>query len=209
MSMPFTVFSCNRCDFGGSSIVNRGASCYQSGEQQAYVNKQLGWCAQCADLCSAENLPTVASITAMAKEYAGLQKVVEDCRSELKTKRSWLAKLFNGSIRLPDEMLYAESDMMDLDNQLQDDRQCIEILKGRQSPARCLTCGSTEITYLPHDYKLLGCPDNPGPPVPIHFLHPGCGGELLAQYSDIRFSLKSVRRFYDTEGNLLSDEENQ
>lgn len=84
-------------------------------------------------------------------------------------------------------------------------QQRLSFLAGRQSPPRCLQCGSTdafpfEVTpdFTVYYGKTQG-------PVALGVKHPGCGGELAVMDDGTRFSYIPTLRLYDSEGNRCVD----
>lgn len=68
------------------------------------------------------------------------------------------------------------------------------LMTGRQSPPKCLNCGSARVTYL----------DSPTGVTADSVKHPHCGGALRLEF----FAMASVKqrlRLYTPEGDLLLD----
>jgi hypothetical protein len=90
-----------------------------------------------------------------------------------------------------------------LGDRLREERQRLDLLDGRRSKPRCLSCGSEDCFALP---KILDPPDSddrPGDPVLTGIKHPNCGGYLMVSHPGIRLSIAFNHRAYDKEGILI------
>jgi len=166
---------------------------YQDTEGRYPCNRQLGWCADCNDLVPMEDFSNPDS-------YA---EHIEDRLHWLKseTYSAWQAFLNALSrrrrTRHQEWLVEAEAALRGLRNgQL------------RRGTERCLKCGSQAVSSFD------GCVDvrlsDDGMVFegrnPTGYLHPGCGGEFVAEGSEMRFSMRFFTRVYSPEGYLLAEE---
>ncbi|MGH8445113.1 MAG: hypothetical protein ACREVL_07595 [Solimonas sp.] len=205
--MSFAVFSCSACDFRASSTVLWGACSYGTDEGLVPVERELAWCRECADLVTAEVLPSEMCIEWFEREI-GLQVAViagEDQR--LQTERPWYKRLFNMEASPPD---HRSMDLIRLDTlkrNLSEEQTRLRLMAGRRSGARCLKCGGFDISYLPDGLDLYPEDNAPEEEKPIPFIHPDCGGTWMLTPSSFSISMRLTHRIFDTEGCFLRDQD--
>jgi hypothetical protein len=203
MSMPFLMFSCDRCSFSGTSVVIWGRFSYESPSGLVSLNRILGWCDSCQGLVPIEILPTLEWIEKLESDIAQNKRLVAERRAKTAGGRSWLARLLPLKPHLPPEVQHIEFQTSFLENDLREGRNRYNLLSARVSKPRCLICGSEDCFTLPKNIRPLGSPDNPGPAVATGVKHPGCGGTIMVQYSRDRISIRLSHRVYDREGRLV------
>ncbi len=137
------------------------------------------WCYQCKTLCAIENLPNIASTS---KEVREAKRALSRCLAGLSTGSP---KMISGSkllakVRLePAERLHY-------------------VVSNRQSPPRCLSCGSFDHKELP----LSGYPDGKRTTLPIQ--HPVCEGNfVIDDRCPIMAEIRGPDRYYTLEGICL------
>ncbi len=129
------------------------------------VHSDYAWCPQCNDLVAAEYLPDMAS----------LQRSLSDVESNgLDDDERDFAALIEATA----EQLLADRISMW--------RNYISWRSIRQSPPRCLRCGTTDIQILTTPLR-----------------HPNCGGNLQIESSGDYLPAGPVH--YDAEGNRIGD----
>ncbi len=87
-----------------------------------------------------------------------------------------------------------------LEKELADAAARIAFLRKRSSPPKCLFCGTDRVTAL--DLDLF----DESQSVAMGFQHPNCGGEIWMRMSDFGMWPQTMRRVYDFDGQLLSEE---
>ncbi|MDG1581281.1 hypothetical protein [Pseudomonas sp. GOM6] len=76
-------------------------------------------------------------------------------------------------------------------------------LSARQSQARCLRCGAEGCSVLPpHEVDYVGTDASP---VPIAFVHPGCGGQITIACDGMRLNVSLTDKAYDLEGRQVNE----
>jgi hypothetical protein len=89
----------------------------------------------------------------------------------------------------------------DLARKLDEATLLLAIIKQRQSPPRCLECGSTRVIVpLVADREFWDSVNTKGA---IGFIHPDCGGELLAHKDGLRIAIRTSKRYYTPEGVFI------
>lgn len=124
---------------------------------------QPSWCRSCNILRNSEMLPSVAQISEMLADLKAKGLSEEDCE---------FAKLIDET---PDQFLA---------NRLQKLEAQLRWRTARNSPARCLECGSTDLDSVTLDED--------------GFPHPNCGGTF--QHVSMWQGLQSEFQILDTEG---------
>jgi len=148
--------ACNKCSY---ELRYQPASydyCFENGAR-LYVIVGRAWCGACNEVVEAEHLHTLVEIEAELRAIDSFSRVVNSPDHS------------KASAEVRDQFLQRRN-----------------LAIRRKSSARCLHCGSTNIT-----------PWQPYQPFP----HPGCGGELRLVESSREPNLKTV--LCDVEGNRL------
>jgi len=73
MSISYDVYSCFRCQYGGSAIVKAGVFQYAAPDGPVDVLRAQVWCRSCSGLAPVESLPTEEPIQAMSRELADMR----------------------------------------------------------------------------------------------------------------------------------------
>jgi len=213
MSLPFLSFSCSNCEYHATDLVCSGQFSYEGPSGIVSIKKGLGWCNYCSDIVSVEILPSVKRAEELKSDIADKMQRINQCRDRLEQSRSWIKKLFKSPVNLPSEIQDLQWQCKYKSMEMRDEQQRIKLLESRKTPPRCLSCGTTdclplpEIPQLPEPQYPLFSSETPGQAVKIGFKHPGCGGNLLVEWSDVWVNMKSKHRIYDIEGRFIRSED--
>lgn len=203
--MPFLVFRCNQCDFKGNDMVTWGPFSYLSGFKFIPLERQLGWCPDCAKFVPVEILPTSESLISGAAQVESLRNAVEARRKYEIPNRSWFKGLFKHT-EMSHEFIMLKCDLHVCKQTLKQAKARAAALSGRSAKPKCLECGSINAYALTMTMQAAGDERNPAPAIPSGVLHPGCGGEFQVAHSDFWVNCVLPHRIYDTQGRFLRSE---
>lgn len=189
MSLPVLTISCNTCDFRSSGTRTWGVREYVlTNGTRIEAEWNLGWCDDCKNVAPVELLDLEYAKNQVLESKAHLNSLGQrPVRNRLSLK-----DIFGRSFqkRVEDWEFYA--------NKLADAEDYLALLTSRTSPAKCFNCGSEHVTTpLITDGK---APKRNDLSVPIGFIHPVCGGELMAGYDGFRIALVPMVYRYTPEG---------
>jgi len=173
MSWPVTIYKCTHCDFeqGDSNTWGRREYLLDDGVRVS-VPRQRGWCFTCQAIVATEDL----SGHGQRQEINGLENAISNL----------------GFWRI--------GRRRELRRKMADLRDILLLQKQRQSPARCLLCGSTEIDTPSTKIISEGL---------VQYvarekqLHPSCGGVFEERTSDLRIALRQSVTRYTPEGIFI------
>jgi hypothetical protein len=139
---------CSACEFQGHLHYGPSYAEYElDDDDSAVVRAEPAWCAGCATIVSAEIMPNVEDIRRELADF--------ECRGAAYTAFLEDVAAFREPIQL-------------VEHHIAGLRSSLKWRMLRQSPSRCLVCGSHDLTYIP--WKLGG--NQPT------IEHPSCGGTL-------------------------------
>lgn len=188
MSVEPTVFTCDKCDFKASSTVVWGRFYYQvEDERLIFLNRRLGWCLSCKTLSPVEDL-SIEKVT---------HDEIRECEAELSDfeNRGFLRKHLAGS-KKKERIAYVRQ-------RLEENLRLVEIPRSRKLPPRCLICSGNQIVSHKFSTSIDGDPS--GKPFPTGFVHPDCGGNIVASSAGIRLMMRIKSRAYTTEGIFIRE----
>lgn len=203
MSMPFVALFCTECDFQSTTRVMWGARSYLTGRTRVPIRRTLGWCFDCQTFCPIEMLADKKRIRSLKVEISEKEAVVLNAKLDVMNNRSWLKRLLNMKIVLPDKIEQVAREVNSLQRELTEEVSRVELLATRKSPPRCLECGSTETELVNADFNHFPSLDEPQESFSIGFHHPQCGGEILGEPSGMRVSVRLQHRGYNREGVFI------
>lgn len=209
MSMPFLVFSCTACEYQGSSTVNWGQFTYEAQSRWVPIRRALGWCSSCEDIAPIEILPSNDAVRQLEMDIEQKAKRVDSYKADAARSRSLLGKLLGSQPRLPPDIQELDFQRSYRENDLQKERDRLDLLRRRDCGPKCLLCGSENCIPLPGKITPSGTDRTPGPATPFGMNHPACSGALLVAHSGLRVSRRLNHRLYDCDGNLLREEESR
>lgn len=182
MSVPTLWLTCARCGESFNDGVLHGYFEYELPDgAHIPLERRSAWCNGCDAMVAMENLDSAA-----AEERRG--RLVNQMADNggflvwLPWKRSAMA--------------YLREELKGVDQQL-------DYLRQRTTAPKCLSCGSDQVTPLPPSPH----PEQDGPAIPAGWKHPGCGGEVQASLSGLRFIYVYPLRIYDADGSFLRESE--
>lgn len=188
MSVEPTVFTCDKCDFKASSKIVWGRFYYQAAADRLIpLNRSLGWCSSCKTLTPVEDLSIRKVTYDEIREY---EAELFDFES-----RGFLKKRLVGS-KKKERIAYVR-------RCLEENLKLVDILRSRQSPPRCLICSDTQVIL--HKFLTIADDDNSGKPRLTGFVHPDCGGNIIASNAGISLMVQMKSRAYTTEGIFIKE----
>lgn len=199
MSLMFKTYECTHCDYRYTDSTY--SSCYYMiGELKVHMRHSLGWCHSCNSLALVEILPTAEQEAALAQGLAVLRARLEELQNTPLPKRRWWQFKARGLAERSAKQSDLEFQIAEEEENLADCRLLREVLSGRKGKGRCLQCLSEDNFILPpHDTNYYE-PD----PVNTGLQHPGCKGELISVFEDLRiYVTKLPEKLYDINGRLL------
>ena len=187
MSMPCIDLECERCDFKDNDMVTWGRYKYLDGENEYWANRCLGWCSDCKKLAPIEDFSDADEVV----------KKLEETPNELKG--------FYGKGRLFRLLNIFRSRIHHIE-QLPELAKRLNIISSRKGTEKCLDCGSAGVKKFDGDYQL----DYEGllyqGEKRTGFIHPDCGGEMIAQPHPTRYNMAFTTRYYNLDGTPVSKE---
>lgn len=196
MSAALARLTCTHCTFEQGLVDTQVKLRYEIGRTHYFDHLSTSaWCLACERIQDVEDIPTSDAFSAeiiKEKEIVGgsrFERLKDRIGLTISRKRHW------ANVRLHSLNLQLEWRLR------------------RQSPPRCLSCGSTDIRFI--DWSAIAVAGDLGPArhVSQKFEH-SCGGKLVRSYrteqGEIYLKLRARRYVLDPEGNVLrmEDEEN-
>lgn len=185
MSMPIFFLKCQSCSAQWTSRMVWGLFSYELPDDRlAHVDRTILWCNDCGSYCPVERLPEMHELEAkLAKE----QQELELARSE--KPKDQITFWF---IRKPGKI---DTDKIRIyEKAVEDVKSKIAWKILRQSPRKCLMCGSQDLL-------------DQGNPFKDPQIHPGCGGVIEVEDPEINIAARHIHKIYDIEGNYLRKED--
>lgn len=189
MSLPSMRLVCDRCGDGAKLGPFPRAFYLTEKDGPLPVRWTLGWCADCRQARQIEDWPYKAAldaegITLLAEALAWK----EQQKAAEAAPRGWLSRLFGrgAGAAEPEAVMPQAQALADL-------RLYHWLLDTRQSPNRCMQCGSTHVWHWYLDKE----------PQPEH---PECGGRFrhADDVGGMRLNFRGLAALYDLEGNHLA-----
>ncbi len=198
MSMPVATYQCTACELSCWDAGTWGYRYYVYEGAKLRLHAAMGWCPSCNDLSAVEVLPDAAGELLLQSKLQAFQAELDVIIAAAPKKRLWVfqpgkstrQRCLEGEIELAAEHL-AEYQLTR------------KALAARQSQARCLKCGAEGGSVLPrHEVDYIG---SDAPPVPIGFVHPGCGGQITIACDGMRLNVSLTDKAYDLEGRQVNE----
>jgi len=201
MSVPVNSYTCLAC---GLKALEPGFGlrfAYQVNGVSVPIKHSTGWCHACEGFVQVEIFDSPEALLTLEGKLDTLRKERAAELIQIEQSRRWWQRRGQRTSALIDLDWQIER----MEKQAMVIQQRLSFLAGRQSPPRCLQCGSTdafpfEVTpdFTVYYGKTQG-------PVALGVKHPGCGGELAVMDDGTRFSYIPTLRLYDSEGNRCVD----
>lgn len=205
--MQYSEYSCTRCDFVADDIYSWSRFSYQCQCALIPIKKEAGWCSRCGSLRAIEVLPSEDQIEMLKREVANLSCVSSAKRPSLKSEDSWFMKIKFSIASFVDIGRLVDTERAIIESDLMEELGRHKILRRRNSPPRCLQCGSIEISRILVNQERQESGLRRGLAAYTEFHHPGCGGRIIRKDSGCGFRRMPAHRIYDTEGNFLHEHE--
>ncbi len=169
MTFPSHLYQCSECQRTFTSDDTAGHFSYQAADGFRFPLKQRsGWCFDCDSHVPVEDLRTED----LLQEIVSLHQQVP--------KDAGFFKSLSSSYKHDKKLLT---------DQLTRLEKRLDLIKTRQSPPKCLSCGGGHISLV----------EGAGPSC----YYPGCKGTLQEQGDPLHLSLEFDHRIYDLEGLLI------
>jgi hypothetical protein len=191
MSMPSYNLICNKCKYSVSNMIFWHKSSYVDGKTEFFCNKSMGWCDDCSEITPVEDFENTDY------ELEEINKRTQWLRDEQGTFWQALCNLiFPSRRRLQHSYL----------NDIYSAYRAISLASKRIGTECCLNCGSRKIEHVNSKAKLnlsnnMTYTGSSG----TGFIHPRCGGELISNGSNMRYSVKTRTKLYSTEGKFIRE----
>jgi hypothetical protein len=184
MSIASINFDCNKCDYSSSNLSLYNNYKYViGGSTVKYLSCKLGWCNNCKGIVAVEDFG--------------------DCNTdyeEIRDLADYLISGYNGNRVITSDDF--KEDCLDKLHKILELNEHIRFRNLRKDTEKCLSCGSEDILPFNADYKLeynswlrqyLGKKKT-------GFLHPNCGGEIIASGSGHCYALSRNPKYYNWNG---------
>jgi len=198
MSVATTQITCSNCSFSASDSVNWGHFSYELDDGTLIpLQRSLGWCNHCSDVVAIESL---SPIPMQQTDILGRpRKSVFELKLELQTTKNRLRNIFGFG---KDRIARLTSDLEFTVKEERENDLYNNLVESRAGSPRCLRCSLRDI----HPLKIPDLTER-HPPLSTGFIHPECGGQIMACKSGFRVSMRFDRvRIYDCEGCFLRED---
>ena len=201
MSVPFTFFICDSCDYSTDDLAVSGWYLYLIDGLEVPLNRKLAWCHNCAGLEAVESFDDEQEVRdELSRKLKAAEEMAEDGMAKrlveslkYRSHSAGLARLIRGIRELCARL---------------------ELIDRRRDDQRCLRCGSNQIERL-RPRKLNGPSKKPPrwmseeePQEVLYvFDHPGCKGLIQAAQSPMWLNRAHHKQIYDAEGQFIREEE--
>lgn len=184
MSMPVHILACSSCSAQWQNRILWALFSYDlSDGRLAHMEREAMWCNACNSYCPVEQFPEMKELEEnLAKEQQKLEQVWAKQPKD---------QIILGFIRRPGKV--DKKLIKSYENAVVKAQARIEWKMLRQSPRKCLLCGSQDILDQGDGFES-----------PI--IHPGCGGTVNWVDAGIRIADRCVHRIYDIDGHFLREE---
>jgi NAD-dependent SIR2 family protein deacetylase len=178
--MPITIIKCDRCHQQWPSHDFWGRYAYEI-NQDTHIDmeRDIGWCDDCHDFRLIEEILTQDELlNAFIKAYDEFITV----------EKPYKPTIF-GLLKCTDSDVLRSYKRLELN--LLKARHALKWKDARQSPPRCLSCGSNDVG----PYNIFKGDKS---------THPVCGGKLTERDPNCRIAIGDQIKVYDTEGFYLN-----
>lgn len=188
VSIPFTNLECDKCGFQGGNGVVYGDFRYVDGDSEILLERTLGWCSDCQGFVAVEQFDDREEVAAK------IEKIQDEVRIGKNKRPSF--SLFNKRPKQP----------LDRRDQLPGLFRRLALIEKRKGQEKCLHCGSVNVSQFDGDYSQVDPFASEQETIHTGYFHPGCGGEILATASTMRFFIKYQPKFYSVDGYRIEGE---
>ena len=182
MSIPVYEWICTECDWKRMDYQVFKLRQYRDQEKCAAVLQAPGWCRHCNNLNAVEWIPGAAELNDLYQELSSLEVADVD---RVPGWQFWR--------RAPELSEDRRRQLNNVRSLLDRARAVADLLRARQSPARCLECGGIGVEVL-GDWQRRR--------EPMDCAHPGCrkNGMLQVRSGNWRISIEEEVATYSIEG---------
>lgn len=187
MSMPHINLRCNKCGHTGGTLPLYRPLVYHFRGHDVRISKTLGYCLDCDNFRAIENFDSVEEVLTE----------IDELSDKLLSPTNRITAFFLAPFRT--------SRQRETIRELQTKAYYLGIAALRLGDERCLTCLSSNFTRfngkMNLQYGMGGVFEGQSL---TGFKHPDCGGEFIAEGSEIRFNLRRESIYFDIDGSKLS-----
>ena len=224
-SHPFKVLCCDKCDAKWHSATLWRYFVYALPDgRKISIEKAWAWCDDCHSFEAVECLPThhkiineiMATTAKIAKITIKLQNAEKEITKATTPPRSGLVKWLSAFARfILNRAAPAEKDITAMREEIRFKQRTLDelltrrdFLAARTAPAKCLTCGGSNISYV--DLPEAASPENKSASTKLatRHTHRGCGGRLwLTSAEKNEITTAEGMRLYDHNGSRVIPQE--
>jgi hypothetical protein len=186
MSMPSINLHCDKCDFHGCDTVLWGDYRYIDENGEYSIDRELGWCFECNELTAIES-------------FKGSKEIIEEIEKITKGIKADYQK----SVILLLTRNAKNNKKYDIDKVSKLSKK-LYINGLRIGTEKCLKCGSVNVTPFDGDYSLEYEGLNYQGRKHTGFVHPECGGEIIATPNPWRFNKRFITKYYAIDGTQVN-----
>lgn len=194
MSMPTMTLECDKCGYAGSTGMTHGNLVYKDGDVEIHLRRTLGWCDDCATLVPMEDF---------SEEEAVLLRLADEIEYLKKNDQKSITVCLTKTSKSRRDHRYDEITEL---------THWLHLAKQRKGTEKCLRCESTNVREFDGKYHWVesAYEDVPDEQLqPTGFIHPQCGGEIMAKSCPMRFRLLMEPRYYSMDGRYLEQASEQ
>ncbi|MGK0371264.1 MAG: putative RNA-binding Zn-ribbon protein involved in translation (DUF1610 family) [Glaciecola sp.] len=190
MSIPSYTYKCSRCDFNAPGTLLTGHTVYDDGEHHIDCTYKAAWC------CFCESITPLEVFTLDKSQY---EKAILTVDRVVECTSSFWQNIFNALV--PSRRKLVESELNDITLLL----KYMELANQRSGDEKCLKCGSHDTRPFMSNSGLTEVLRNnfiSSGSSPTGFMHPNCGGEIIAVGDDMRLNLVPSTNIYNMDGSF-------
>lgn len=206
-SMQYSEYSCTRCDFVADGINYWSRFSCQCQCALIPIKREAGWCSRCSSVQAIEVLPSENQIEMLRREIANVSFASSARNPSLNSERSWFVRIKHSIASMLDSGRLVNIESAVIESDLKEELGRHKVLRRRNSPPRCLQCGSIEIFRIIVNQESQESEPGCGFTTNTEFHHPGCGGWIIRRDTGTKVRRIPAHRIYDIEGNFLYEQE--
>tara|TARA_R110002095_G_scaffold186784_1_gene164051 strand:- start:338 stop:805 length:468 start_codon:yes stop_codon:yes gene_type:complete len=150
------------------------------------------------------NADLAARRESLADDIESIEASLSEGIEQAEKSRSFFARLFSNQHPDNDVIRKLRAERDNLQKELDQPSILSDYFKSPQKP-HCLSCGSRDVFQFPKMPRCLHDFDSEDrTPEPIGVEHPGCGGKMYAEMSDIRINRRFSERLYTLDGERIA-----
>ena len=197
MSGVYDIVACDRCGARTDMTALVGRWLYAlGGGDEVSVRRCLGWCGRCKALRGVEHLDPalgVAEAEQCRRQIASLMQPAPVARPSLFWRMLGAKEQQLSPEKTAEHVYFWESQLRGVD-------RWMAMVRERNSPPKCLECGSSSVVPFPAVVSVASVTAA----TTLPYEHPGCGGRFVRRPPGVRIEVGAGTRVYDREGNRVS-----